>query len=83
MAAGAMTKAATATLSSAAERSIEVALTDITGLLIVGRLSMMPCMHESEFECFFVPSVNCLFLPELPKIWYATDETSDMSDRKA
>jgi hypothetical protein len=36
MAAGAITKAATATPSSAAERSIEVALTDITGLLVAG-----------------------------------------------
>jgi hypothetical protein len=59
MAAGAITKAATATPSNAAERSIEVALTDITGLLVAG----CRILREYEFLCFFVPSALCLFLP--------------------
>jgi hypothetical protein len=63
IAAGAIIKAATATPSSMAERSIDVVLTDITGLLVVERLLAMPCMHEFDFVCFFVPSVICLFLP--------------------
>jgi hypothetical protein len=60
MAAGAITKAATATPSSAAERSIDVALMDITGLLVAKRISEI--LREYEFVRFFIPAAICLLL---------------------
>jgi hypothetical protein len=64
MAAGAITKAATATPSSAAERSIDVALMDITGLLVAKRVSGDPariCISTLFHSCrdLPVPAANC------------------------